>query len=94
MAKNEPGVKIGIGPQGRMGGLIQFVLFVALGLLLCVYAIPPTVIVFKIIPACLVMLVTLVHLAVLGDNWPLAPPGGNWTPAQSRLIPGIGMTVI
>ena len=94
MAANEPGGKIGIGPQGRMGGLIQFAVFVILGLFACVYAIPPDFIVFKIIPACLVMLITLVHLAVLGDNWPLAPPGGKWTPDQSRLIPGIGMTVI
>src|SRR4030043_336490 len=86
--------KIGIGPEGRMGGLIQFILITIIGTLGFVYASSPASIVLKILPATLIMLVALGHLVLLGDNWPWAPPAGNWTPAKSRLIPGIGMTLL
>ncbi|MBN2402609.1 MAG: hypothetical protein JXN64_09425 [Spirochaetes bacterium] len=48
----------------------------------------------KLLPATLIMLIMLGQIALLGDNWPWAPPAGNWTPTKSRLIPGIGLTVI
>ena len=34
------------------------------------------------IPATLIMLIVLGHLALMGDNFPLAPPGGNWNPSK------------
>ncbi|MBU1740536.1 MAG: hypothetical protein KKC37_03255 [Proteobacteria bacterium] len=40
------------------------------------------------------MLVALGHLALLGDNFPFMPPGGNWTPEKSRACGGVAMTVI
>ena len=94
MASNEQAGKIGIGPEGRMGALIQFVVVVALALAFAVYLLSPVFVVMKVMPWCLVMLVALVHLGVLGGCWPFAPPLGNWAPPRSRLIPGIGMTVI
>ena len=86
--------KIGFGPEGAPGGLIQFLFFTVLGIIIFVYAISVQTIVLKIIPATLFMLVALGHLALLGDNYPLAPPAGNWAPDKSRLIPGIGMTFL
>jgi len=94
MGNEKPPEKIGIGPTGRWGGLIPFIVFTIVGLLIFVYCISPVSIVLKIIPATLIMLIALGHLVLLGDNWPWAPPGGNWTPAKSRLIPGVGMTVL
>jgi hypothetical protein len=94
MGNEKPPEKIGIGPLGRGGAVIQFIVFTILGIVIFVYCIPPDVIVLKIIPAALIMLIVLGHLILLGDNWPLAPPAGNWTPAKSRLVAGIGMTII
>ncbi|MGO9567382.1 MAG: hypothetical protein ACLP5H_07580 [Desulfomonilaceae bacterium] len=87
--------KNGIGPTGPAAGLIQFLAFVVVGVLIFVYAIPSDLIVLKIIPATLVMLVALGHLVLLGDNFPLAPPGGAWwSPDKPRYLAGIGMTII
>ncbi len=94
MGNEKPPEKIGIGPSGRGGGLIQFIVFAILGILIFVYGISSSAIVLTIIPATLIMLIALGHLVLLGDNWPWAPPAGNWTPAKSRLIPGIGMTIL
>ncbi len=85
--------KIGIGPAGRGGGLIQFAIFTIVGILLFVYGIEAPTIILKIIPATLIMLIALGHLVLLGDNWPFAPPAGSWTPGKSRLVPGIWMTI-
>ena len=41
MASNEQAGKIGIGPEGRMGALIQFVVVVALALAFAVYLLSP-----------------------------------------------------
>jgi len=67
--------KIGIGPSGPTAGLIQLIAFTVVGIVLFVYAIPVGLIVLKIIPATLLMLVAIGCLALLGDNFPLAPPG-------------------
>jgi hypothetical protein len=91
MGSKKPPEKIGIGPLGRGGGLIQFIVFAVVGIVIFVYCISPELIVMKIIPATLIMLIALGHLVLLGDNWPWAPPAGNWTPAKSRFIAGIGM---
>ena len=48
----------------------------------------------KILPATLIMLTALGLLVLVGDNFPLAPPGGNWNPTKSRFSAGLGMTVI
>lgn len=93
MSGNEQPGKIGIGPEGRMGGLIQVVFFVIVAFI-CVYAIPPDLIVLTLMPASLFMLIALAHVGILGDGFPLAPPGGSWNPTVSRLIPGLGMTAI
>jgi len=85
---------IGIGPAGRMGGLIQFIILGALSVILGVYAISPATIVMSVLPATLILLIALGHLALIGDNFPFAPPGGNWTPAVSRFEAGIKMTII
>jgi len=86
--------KIGFGPTGPLAGLIQLIVLAVIGILIFVYSISAELIVMKIIPATLLMLVALGHLALLGDNFPLAPPGGSWTPEKSRFNSGIGMTVI
>jgi hypothetical protein len=87
--------KLGIGPSGPAAGLIQLVTFVIVGILIFVYAIPSELIVVKIIPATLLMLIALGHVALLGDNYPLAPPGGQWwNPEKPRYIAGVGMTFI
>jgi hypothetical protein len=87
--------KIGIGPAGSAGGLIQFIFFTVVGIVVCVYLIPAEHIVMKIIPSTLLMLVALGCLVLLGDNFPLSPPGGTWwNPEKSRFVAGIGMTVI
>ena len=94
MGNEKPPVKIGIGPLGRMGGLIQFILITIIGTLVFVYATSPASLVLKILPATLIMLIALGHLVLLGDNWPWAPPAGNWTPAKSRFVAGLGMTIL
>ena len=87
--------KIGIGPSGPTAGLIQLIAFTVVGIVLFVYAIPVGLIVLKIIPATLLMLVAIGCLALLGDNFPLAPPGGQWwNPDKSRVVAGIGMTLL
>lgn len=87
--------KLGIGPTGPVAGLIQLIAFVVVGIVIFVYAIPLPLIVMKIIPATLLMLVALGCLALLGDNFPMAPPGGQWwNPEKSRLVAGIVMTAI
>jgi hypothetical protein len=88
MGNGEQPPKIGIGPEGRLGGLIQFLVIAILGIVIFVYSMDPVTILMKIIPVTLIMLIVLGHLVLMGDNLPLAPPGGNWTPAKSRLIPG------
>jgi hypothetical protein len=87
--------KVGIGPSGPVAGLIQFIVCTIVGIVIFVYAIPVGLIVLKIIPATLMMLVALGCLVLLGDNFPLAPPGGQWwNPAKSRVVAGIGMTIL
>ena len=87
--------KIGIGPSGPTAGLIQFIAFAVVGVVVFVYAIPVGLIIMKIIPATLLMLVALGCLVLLGDNFPLAPPGGQWwTPDKPRYVAGIGMTLL
>jgi hypothetical protein len=86
--------KIGFGPIGPSAGLIQLIILTVVGILLFVYGISVELIVMKIIPATLIMLVALGHLALLGDNFPFAPPAGKWTPEKSRFAAGVGMTVL
>ena len=86
--------KLGIGPLGPLAGLIQLIILAIIGVLIFVYSISAELIVLKIIPATLLMLVALGHLSLLGDNFPFAPPAGNWTPEQSRFTAGILMTLI
>lgn len=87
--------KLGIGPTGPAAGLIQFIAFAVVGVLVFVYAIPLELIVLKIIPATLLMLVALGCLVLLGDNFPLAPPGGSWwNPEEPRFLAGLGMTAM
>jgi len=86
--------KLGIGPIGPLAGFIQLIILTIVGVLIFVYSIPVELIVLKILPAALLMLVALGHLALLGDNFPLAPPAGNWTPKKSRFTAGIVMTLI
>lgn len=78
--------KIGFGPTGPVAGLIQLIVLTIIGLLLFVYAISVGAIVTKILPATLLMLVTLGHISLLGDNFPLTPPGGNG-PLVNRVSP-------
>ena len=70
MGNEKPPEKIGIGPLGRGGGLIQFIVFAVVGIVIFVYGISSASIVLKIIPATLIMLIVLGHLVLLGDNWP------------------------
>ncbi len=86
--------KIGIGPEGRLGGLIQFIGLTILGTLLFVYAVPPELLVLKLLPAILIMLIAEGHLVLIGDCFPCAPPAGNWTPAVSRFAVGVKMTIL
>ncbi|MFZ7111862.1 MAG: hypothetical protein ACOWYE_09280 [Desulfatiglandales bacterium] len=86
--------KIGIGPEGSLGGFIQLIILSFLGIVLCVYALPLDLIILKIMPATLIMLVALGHLSLLGDSFPYAPPGGDWTPEKSRFSAGLRMTCI
>ena len=86
--------KIGIGPNGSIGGLIQLIIITLLGIWIFVYLIPLDKAVTIVLPATLMMLIALGHLSLLGDNFPLSPPGGNWTPEKSRASAGIGMTLI
>ncbi len=94
MGNEKPPVKIGLGPAGRGGGLIQFIILTLIGIILFVYGISSASIVLIILPSTLIMLIALGHLVLLGDNWPWAPPAGNWTPAKSRFIVGLGMTLL
>jgi hypothetical protein len=86
--------KIGIGPEGRPAALIQFVVFAVLSLFIFVYWVSPESLVLKILPATLIMLITLGLLVLAGDCFPWAPPGGNWNPSKSRFTAGLGMTVL
>ncbi len=87
--------KVGIGPAGPEAGLIQFIVLAVVGVVIFVYAIPVGLIVLKIIPATLIMLVALGCLALLGDNYPMAPPGGQWwNPEKSRFTAGIVMSIL
>jgi hypothetical protein len=86
--------RVVIGPEGPVAGIIQFVLITIAGILAFVYFIPLNFIVLKLIPGSLIYLVVLGHLALLGDNFPFAPPGGNWTPEKSRFTAGLGMVAI
>jgi len=95
MAKNVDVGKIGIGPEGRMGGVLQVFVFLAAGLLLGCYLLPPDFIAMKFFPLLLFYLIPLVHLAVAGLGWPLVPPMGTWwAPGKSRVVAGLGMTAI
>lgn len=94
MANEQPPTKIGIGPEGRMGALIQFIVLTILGIILFVYSVSPASLVLKILPSTLIMLIALGHLVLIGDNFPWSPPAGNWTPAKSRFTAGILMTVL
>ena len=94
MGNEKPPEKIGIGPLGRWGGLIQFVVLTIVGIIVFVYWTSPEMIVMKFAPAVLIMLIALGHLVLLGDNWPWSPPAGSWTPAKSRFVAGIGMTIL
>ncbi|SPF44821.1 conserved membrane hypothetical protein [Syntrophobacter sp. SbD1] len=85
---------IGIGPEGRLGGLIQFAGLGVLSVVVFVYALSPATIVLTLLPATLIMLITLGQLVLIGDGFPFAPPGGNWTPAVSRVEAGAKMTII
>ncbi|MBW2038168.1 MAG: hypothetical protein JRI46_01005 [Deltaproteobacteria bacterium] len=86
--------KIGIGPSGRIGGLIQVIAWIVVGIVIFVYFLPVDLIILKILPATLIMLIAIGHLVLLGDNWPLSPPAGSWRPEKSRFVAGLGMTVI
>jgi hypothetical protein len=94
--KNEeaPTGKIGFGPEGRVGGLIQFVVLTAVLTLIFVYGVSPASIVMIILPATLIMLIALGQLVLLGDCFPCAPPGGNWNPTIGRGGVGIKMTLL
>ena len=80
--------KIGIGPSGPTAGLIQFVVFAVVGIVVFVlYAIPVELIILKIIPATLLMLVALGCLALLvtifrwlhrGDSGGLRTSRATW----------------
>ncbi len=86
--------KIGIGPEGRPAAVIQFVVLTAVLTAIFVYGVSPLTIIMKLLPATLPMLIAIGLLALAGDNFPLAPPGGNWNPTKSRVAAGLGMTAI
>jgi hypothetical protein len=94
MGNEKPPEKIGIGPLGRWGGLIQLVVLTIVGIVVFVYWTSSETIVMKFTPSILIMLIALGHLVLLGDNWPWSPPRGNWTPAKSRFAAGLGMTIL
>lgn len=83
-----------IGPGDPIAGIIQLTVIGVAGFLACVTFMPKDFLVMKLIPASLVYLVVFGHLALLGDSFPLAPPGGSWTPEKSRLTAGMGMLLI
>lgn len=89
-----PGEKIGIGPEGAIGGIIQLLSLTVIGVVIFIYIVPLNLTVLKILPATLIMLVVLGQLSLLGDNFPFSPPGGNWNPAVSRFSAGSKMTLI
>ena len=93
MANQKEG-KIGIGPEGRPAALIQFVVLTAVLTIIFVYFVSPMTLIGKILPATLPLLIALGFFALAGDNFPLAPPGGNWNPTKSRVTAGLGMTAI
>lgn len=86
--------KIGIGPEGRPAAVIQFIVVAILSAVIFVYGFSPATIVMTFLPASLLVLISLGSLALMGDNFPLAPPGGNWNPTKSRVPAGVGMTAI
>lgn len=86
--------KIGIGPEGRPAAVIQFVVLTVVLTAIFVYCVAPLTIIMTILPASLIVLITLGLLVLAGDCFPCAPPGGNWTPAVSRIPVGIKMTLI
>ena len=86
--------KIGVGPEGPIAGVIQLFALSVIGVVIFVYAIPLDITILKIMPATLIMLVALGQLSLLGDNFPFAPPAGNWNPEKSRVSAGIRMTLI
>ncbi len=90
----EPAPKIGIGPEGRPGALIQFFALAVFSAVVFVYGVSPASAVLIILPGSLIMLISLGLLVLVGDSFPWAPPGGNWTPAKSRFAAGLKMTVI
>lgn len=94
MGNGEQPPKIGIGPEGRLGAVIQFVVLTVVLTLIFVYGVSPLTIIMKILPATLIMLITLGLLVLVGDSFPLAPPGGSWNPTKSRFTTGLGMTAI
>jgi hypothetical protein len=92
--KEKPMGKIGIGPEGRPAAVIQFVISAIISIGIFVYALSPATAVLIILPATLIMLICLGLLVLVGDSFPYAPPGGNWTPAASRFPVGVKMTLI
>ena len=86
--------KIGVGPEGPIAGVIQLIALSVIGIVVFVYVIPLDITILKIMPATLIMLVALGQLSLLGDNFPFAPPAGNWNPERSRVSAGIRMTLI
>ena len=86
--------KIGVGPNGPIAGLLPLILLSIIGVIVFVYCISAHYIVLVILPATLLMLVALGHLALLGDNFPYMPPAGKWAPGVSRFISGVAMTLI
>jgi len=91
---NQKESKIGIGPEGRPAALIQFVVLAVILIAIFVYAVSPATIVMKILPGSLPLLVAIGLLVLVGDSFPLAPPGGSWNPTKSRVTTGLGMTAI
>ena len=86
--------KIGFGPEGRPAAIIQFVVLTVVLTLIFVYGMSPASIVMMLLPGSLIMLISLGLLVLVGDSFPLAPPGGNWNPTKSRVTTGLGMTAI
>jgi hypothetical protein len=85
---------IGVGPEGRLAGLIQFVVLGIVLTAIFIYGFSPATIIMTLLPASLIMLIAMGHLVLIGDSFPFAPPGGNWTPAVSRFQTGVKMTLI
>lgn len=93
MGNEAPTKRIGIGPPGKYGGLIQFIVFWVLCVVFLTYLLPTKYLVNNLLPATLFMLVTLGHLTMVGDGWPFSPPAGRWRPGKSRFWAGFGLTI-